>query len=254
MFRMVFSIYLMVVPMGSLLAQQLTIYCEEDPPFQMMGSDGQLTGLTVEITTEIQKRAGNQDAIEMVPWARGYDAVQKRPNTVLFSMSRTAARNPLFHWVGPVLEASYSFYARADSNLVIKNLGDAKKLKRIGVYINDVRDSFLTQAGFKNLDRTTNNMQNFKKLMAGRVDVYASASISIEEEARAAGYKASDVKEVFTFLHFQLYIALSKGTPEGVVKAWSDAFASMQKDGSFARLHRKYYPALPLPGKAITTF
>ena len=254
MLRVVFFVILLVGSMGSLLAQRLTIYCEEDPPLQMMGADGKLTGLIVEIVTEIQKRVGNQDAIEMVPWARGYDAVQKQPNTVLFSVSRTAERNPLFHWIGPELEASYSFYARADSKIVIRTLEEAKKLKRVGVYIDDVRDSFLTQAGFKNLDRTSNNTQNFKKLMAGRLDVYASASISIEDEARVAGYKASEVKKVYTFMRAQLYIVLSKGTPAGVVKAWSEAFASMQKDGSFGSLHRKYYPALPLPGKAITAF
>ena len=250
----VFFVLVAVLPMGSLVAQSLTIYCEDDPPNQMIGVDGKLTGMTVEIAAEIQKRVGNQDPIQLVPWARGYDAILNTPNTLLFSMSRTADRNPLFHWVGPVLESSFSFFSRADSSIVIKTLEDAKRLERVGVYNNDVRDTFLTQAGFKNLDRTNNNIQNFKKLMAGRVDVYASASISIADEARAAGYKASAVKEVFTFMRVQLYIVLSKGTQASVVKAWSEAFAGMRKDGTFARIYRKYYPALPLPGKAITEF
>lgn len=243
-----------IAPMGGAFAQSLTIYCEDDPPNQMLGPDGQLTGMTVEVAAEIKKRIGNQDPIQMVPWARGYDEIQKIPNTVLFSMSRTAERNPLFHWVGPVLESSYGLFAKTDSRIVIRSLDDAKKLKRIGVYNADVRDTFLTQAGFRNLDRTNNNIQNFKKLMGDRIDVYASAPTSIEDEAKAAGFKASDVKNVFTFMHVQLYIALSRETPESTVKAWSDAFASMQKDGSFANIYRKYYPSLPLPGKAITDF
>ncbi len=90
--------------------------------------------------------------------------------------------------------------------------------------------------------------------MAGRIEVYASAPSSFESEAQAAGYKASELKEIFTFMRVQLYIVLSKGTPEGVIKTWSDAFVGMQKDGSFPRLHRKYYPTLSLPGKALKTF
>lgn len=239
---------------GGLLGENLTIYCEDDPPNQIITSDGRLTGMTVEIIREIQQRVGNQDPITVVPWARGFDAVQKNPNTVLFSMSRTAERDPLFHWIGPVLETNYGFYARADSSLSITSLEEAKKLKRIGVYLNDVRDVLLTRAGFTNLDRTSNNIQNVKKVMAGRIEAYASAPGSIESEAQAAGYQASDLKELFTFMRVQLYIVLSRGTPEGVIKTWSDAFAGMQKDGSFARLHRKYYPTLSLPGKAIKAF
>ncbi len=121
---------------GGLLAEKLTIYCEDDPPNQIITSDGRLTGMTVEIVREIQQRVGNQDPITVVPWARGFDAVQKNPNTVLFSMSRTAERNPLFNWIGPVLETSYGFYARADSSLSITSLEEAKGLKRIGVYLN----------------------------------------------------------------------------------------------------------------------
>jgi polar amino acid transport system substrate-binding protein len=250
----VIFMFLAAVPMTLARAESLTIYCEDDPPNQMLGPDGQLTGMSVEITAEIQKRTGNRDPIQLVPWARGYDAVQKVPNTVLFSMSRTAERNAHFHWIGPILESSYAFYARADSTITIRVLEDAKRLRRIGVYNNDVRDTFLTQAGFTNLDRASNNLQNFRKLMAGRLDVYASTPISIEDEARAAGYQATDVKHVFTFMQVQLYIVLSKGTADELVRAWSEAFASLRKDGTFARIHKKYYPSRALPGKAITEF
>jgi polar amino acid transport system substrate-binding protein len=235
-------------------AQGLAIYCEDDPPNQFLAADGKLTGLTVEIVEAIQRRVGTAEPIQLVPWARGYDAALNRPNTVLFSVARTAERNPRFHWVGPVLEMTFSFYARADSALRISSLEDAKRLKRIGVYNNDVRDTFLTQAGFRNLDRTNNNLQNVKKLMAGRIDVYASSPAQIDDEARAAGYKGSDVKEVFAFMRVQLFIVMSRGTPDDVVKAWSGAFAAMQKDGSFATLFRKYYPKLIPPERSTTPF
>jgi polar amino acid transport system substrate-binding protein len=239
---------------GVLTAQSLTICCEDEPPNQFVGPDGLITGMSVDIVTEIQRRIGNQDPIQMMPWARAYDAALKSPDTVLFTVSRTAERNPLFNWVGPVHELCFSFYAKADSPIRIRNLAEARKLRRVGVYLDDVRDTLLTRAGFMNLDRASNNLQNFKKLMAGRIDVFASSPEAIEAEAIQAGFESSAVKHVFTFARVQDYIVLSKGTPEPVVKAWAKAFAGMQKDGSFAGIHRKYYPDQPLPGKAITEF
>jgi polar amino acid transport system substrate-binding protein len=235
-------------------AQSLNIYCEEAPPNQFLGPDGQLTGMCVELVREIQWRVGNADPIQVVPWARGYEEVRSKPNTVLFTMARTAQRNDSFQWVGPILEMSFSFYVRSDSPVKITNLEDAKQLTGIGVYTNDVRDQVLTQAGFTNLERTNNNIQNFKKLMSGRLDAYAGSSISIDGESKDAGYKASDVKSTYTFLKVQLYIAMSKGTPKGVVQAWTSALEGMRKDRTFMKIHRKYYPTAPLPGKAITDF
>ena len=40
----------------------------------------------------------------MIPWSRAYELIQRRPNVVLLQMSRSAERNPLFNWVGPVGE------------------------------------------------------------------------------------------------------------------------------------------------------
>ena len=83
-------------------AQPLIILCENDPPAQFRDVEGNLTGYTVELVREIQKRVGNQDEIKMVPWARGYEMIQKYPDVVLFQMSRSAEREKMFNWVGPV--------------------------------------------------------------------------------------------------------------------------------------------------------
>lgn len=146
------------------------------------------------------------------------------------------------------------FYTQADSRLQLKSLAEAKRPKRIGVYNNDVRDSFLTQAGFRNLDRTNNNVQNVKKLMAGRIEAYASSPVQVDDEARAVGCKGSDLREVFAFRRVQLHVVLSLGTPEETVQSWSNAFSAMQKDGSFEAVFRKYHPKLTPPERSLTAF
>ena len=235
---------------------KLTIYCEEDQPREYINEEGFLSGMAVDIVREIQKRVGNTDKIEMVPWARGYANIQNNPNVVLFSMARNAERDGMFQWVGPIDEISYAFYSRADSKLNIKSLADAKKVKAIGVINDEIRDIYLTGQGFTNLDRVDNTAQNYKKLMSGRIDLMpiSTDKVELESEARELGFKESDFKQGLVFMKIQLYIAVSKDTPPEIVKAWNEALEEMKKDGTFERIYTKTFPEKPLPGPAITDF
>jgi polar amino acid transport system substrate-binding protein len=239
---------------GTAFTQSLKVYTEIDPPNQTQETDGTLSGMAVELVREIQRRVGSTEPIEVVPWARGYLELQTAPNVVLFSTARTGERNPMFKWVGPIDERRYVLYARADSTIQLQSLDDARKLGGIGVYKDDVRDLWLTGKGFRNLDRTIDNVNNVKKLMSGRIDAFPYSTVGIEELANSAGYKAADMKEVLPLFNVQLYIAMSKGIPDTTVRAWSDALTKMKRDKSFERIFKRYYPDQRMPGKAITKF
>ena len=238
----------------ALLAQPLTIYTEVSPPDQFLDAAGKPAGFAVEVVQEIQKRIGNSDPIEFVPWVRGYREIQAKPNVVLFTMARSADRDPLFEWVGPLRESNYLFFVKADSKLVIKSLEDAKKLQAVGVYKEDMRDLYLTKAGFTNLDRSLDESVMMKKLMAGRIDAMAFSREAIKEITSATGFQPSDLRETFSFLKLQIYIAFSKATNAQIVKSWSKALNAMKQDGSFEKIFRKHYPTLPLPGPEAKPF
>ena len=229
-------------------AQQLRLICEDTPPMQFKAPDGSLTGLTVEVVLEIQKRVGNTDPIQMLPWARGLKMLNEEPNTVLFTMARTAERNDLYQWVGPVSEEIMGLYAKADSPLRIKSLDDAKKVRAIGVYRNDIRDQYLTNKGFTNLYRVIEAAQNYKMLMLGRIDLLASS------EGDVAGSKFKGLKMVFPLMTTQMFIAMNQETDPTVVAKWNEALTTMKADGTFKAIYHKYYPDRNLPGPAITKF
>ena len=105
-----------------------------------------------------------------------------------------------------------------------------------------------------NLDRGNNNVLNFKKLMADRIDMLAGSPDEIKSNAELAGYKLSDVKPVFVFLRSQIYIAMSKKIDPAIVLKWNIAMENMKKDGSFKTIFKKYLPKNSLPGPAITKF
>ena len=214
-------------------AQSLTIMAEIAPPAQNKTADGKLGGYAVEVVREIQRRVGNTDPIQEVLWARGYNLLQREPNTVLFTVARTAERDPLFHWVGPIAGINYGLYVRADSGIVISNLEDAKKLATIGTFREDAREQILANAGLTNLERATDNTRNFKKLIAGRIDAMAMSDTAVATIATSAGYKAENVKLALTFAQLEIWIAFSKATPVATVRAWSDALDAMKKDKTF---------------------
>lgn len=252
--RSIASLIALALAGSFLCAQPLTIYTEISPPDQYLDPNGELAGFGHDIVREIQRRTGNTDPIEVVPWIRGYKAIQERPNVVLFSMARSEERDSLFKWVGPLRETAYSFYARADSKSVLKSLEDARGLKWIGVYKEDARDQYLTKQGFTNLDRSIDSQVILKKLMAGRIDCMVETADGIGDLAKAVGFKREDVREVFSFLKVQIYIAFSKAAPTATVKAWSRALQAMKRDGSFERIHRRYFPDAPLPGPTLKPY
>lgn len=240
-------------PLGA-WAQQLTILTEVNPPLQVKLANGEPGGPTVAVVREIQRRLNNTDPIELVPWARGYRAVETQANTALFVMARTASRDAQFQWVGPFTEAAYALYVKSDSNIFLNDLDDAKQLKSIGVYRDDARDQLLTQAGFTNLDRTVDNSANVKKLMLGRVDAIASSTSAIEVLMTSLGFPRNSVRAALPLAKIQTWMAFSKQTPESTVRAWADALEGMKKDKTFDTIMAAGIPGWTPPGKPVTQF
>lgn len=208
--------------------------------------DGRLTGQGVEIAREIMRRTGDTTEVVVMPWARGYETLQTRANTVLLSTSRTAERDGRFHWVGPILRVQWELVGRSGDDIQLSSLEDAKKLDAIGTYINDARDQFLSQKGFTNLDRATSGLLSYKKLLHGRVNAIVSSNLAMASAAEQLQVSPEEFKSLYVIKSMDIYIAISENTPQETVLAWQNAFESMKADGSYERIHKQWYPALPV--------
>lgn len=230
--------------------QGLQILTEEDPPYSLTGADGKPTGYGVEVVSEIQKRVNNRDPIKIYPWARAYNLIKREPGVVVFTMSRTKEREPLFQWVGPIIENSWVFVAKKSSKLKIDSLDDARALPFIGVVRDYAWDKYLTGQGFSNLDRAAEYASNVNKTAMGRIPVFVSANLSYQHELAVQGQKIQDYEVLMEFNKVQMYIAHSKDSDKAMVQAWQSAFDAMKKDGTVARLLKKWIPNASMPGAA----
>ena len=112
------------------------ILTEEFPPYNYT-EDGKIMGISTEIVREILGKMDYQDNIEVLPWSDGYSKIQKEDNIILFSTTRSSARENLFKWVGPLVPNNTVFFARKGSGLSISSMDDARQVKSIGVYKDD---------------------------------------------------------------------------------------------------------------------
>jgi len=223
----------------------LTIYTEVSSTVQIVDANGNLTGGTgAELVWEIQKRIGDSTPIQVVPWARGYKAALETPNVMLFSTGRTAERENLFTWVGPIVNIRYSLVAKKSKNLKLSSLEDVKKLRSIGVVRADVREQLLLSRGFTNLEPVATYSQNVKKSEIDRIDAYASSNLGYGIQMREAGLNPDDYEEIFTISETELYMVFSRGTDPAQIERWKKGYASVVEDGTRKKILEAHYPHL----------
>ncbi len=196
-------------------AQTFRIITEEYPPYNYT-EDGKIKGISTEIVREILKRLGHPDNIEVMEWSRGYNLIQQKDNIILFSTTRTPGRENLFKWVGPLVPNNMVFFAKKGSGISIKSMKDAKKVKSIGVYKDDIGEILLKEKGFTNLDSVMDNIENVQKLVDGEIELWIGNELTGKHMARQLGF-ADKVEPVYDVQKAFMYIAFSKNTPDAVI-------------------------------------
>jgi polar amino acid transport system substrate-binding protein len=232
-------VILVLLSPGLLQAAALQILTEDLPPMNYV-LDGVLTGPSVEMVKEIQRRIGSTEEIKVYPWARAYQIALEEENVVLFGVTHTPNRANKFKWVGPLAVKRDILIAKKGSNLIINSLADAKKVRRIGVLRDDTKEEFLEMHGFTNLEPVSDERKNAQKLMLGRIDLWVFKQPGLKTVCDLAGVDDSDMEEVFHLRETKLDIAFSLKTPDAIVEQWRAAFADMVADGTVAAIRRKW--------------
>lgn len=232
------ALCLMLAAGGSQAAEPLTLklLTEDYPPFNMQASGGQISGSATDIVRELMQRSAIRYSIELLPWLRAYNRAVLEPNTCVYSTTRTDQREGQFKWVGPVAENPWVLYARSDTPRVLNNLEDARRY-RLGGYAGDAVAQYLIARNF-DVDLANSDVQNVRKLQAGRIDYWATGKyIGAQLVARE---KAANLKPILTFNTTFMYLACYLGISDQLVGQLNDTLRKMQKDGTVAKINARY--------------
>lgn len=240
--RFLFFALILTAAHGQLTyAQDLQILTTEIPPIAFT-KDGKVTGFCTEVVEDIQRRLNNHASIQVLPWKRAYQMAQERPNTALYCTMRTAERENLFKWVGPVTTSQTNFYAKSGSTIRINNLEDAKKQGPILIPRGFYSYQYLQGLGFQNLEAVDSAQIMLKMLLAGRRSLMVLDSQLLPSLLEKINARPEEVEMIQTALTTRSYVAFSKATADETVAKWQSALDQMKREGSFQRLHKNWFP------------
>lgn len=218
-------------------AGNITVMTEEWAPYNYE-KEGKVKGISTEVVKAIQKRAGNDDPIIIQSWGRSYQVLEQKPNHALFSMSRLPQREALFKWVGPIADNETYFFKKKGSDIDIKNLEDAKKVKLIGAGAETNVDFIeLKSKGFTNLSTLDTQSNPINLVVNNRVDLGGSNPLTALFHLKKNNFPLDSIVntgvQVFSV---PLYIAFSLETSDEVIKKWQDALDSLKASGEFDKI------------------
>lgn len=221
--------------------QPLKLYTEEWPPVSFASSGGP-DGFAVQLVSLLQRRTGQAGMIQVVPFARGFQAVQQEPNVVYFTLGWTPEREQQLHLLGPVLTVDtwlWGWRGRAPAKPL--SIMQAKQLKLV-TGRQTVNEALLQRLGFESLQKVASPSQAIRMLQAGRVDLWCNSSIAVPEVLRRMGLPEDSLVRLTRLESTPLYLAFSRGTAADTLAAWEQGLLSLQRDGTLSSLYKTWLP------------
>ncbi len=210
-------------------AEKIRILTEDYPPFNYVDTNGKVIGQSTEVMKSIMGKLGQDINIEVMPWAQAYQLTQTDPGTALYSVARTAEREHLFMWVGPIGAYENWLYAKKGSGVHVSTLEDAKAVRAIAAVKDEAGQQKLAGLGFINFVFTDATADGLKKLDAGDVDLWLGTREDVELVAKKAGVNPDNLEPVVFVLKLDLYLAFNKNTAFSTVDSWQKALDSLKK-------------------------
>jgi polar amino acid transport system substrate-binding protein len=214
------------------------------PPYNFV-VDGKLQGISVDILSEVLKdmmgAKRNVEAVEVNPWARAYNEVQKKENIMLFSTTRIPEREAMFKWVGPIVSTNNSLIAKKSSKIKINSPQDIEKYK-IGVVTDDVAD-LLVQSLIKDkskISRASQIEHITLQLEPDRVNVIGFESTGLAWEMKKMGLNPNDYETVYVLKEGDLYFTFSKETPDSLIVAMQASLDKLKSLPLYQEIVKKY--------------
>jgi len=154
----------------------------------------------------------------------------------LFSTARTAEREGLFKWVGPIASNEWVLFSKGDSSIQLNSLDDARRY-RIGGYKGDAKTQFLLDRGLE-VQTALRDSENVKKLERGQIDLWMTSNQAGRFVARQKGL--GDLRVVQNRHTADLYLALNLQTPDELVQKLQNALDSLRAEGALRSIEARY--------------
>ncbi|MDE1463418.1 substrate-binding periplasmic protein [Spartinivicinus poritis] len=211
---------------------KLTFITEAYPPYNFV-EEGLLRGIAVDLliaAIQLQSITLKRKNIKIYPWARGYQKLLKGPNIILFSTTRTAARESLFKWAGPISPTRIVLIAAKTRKIKITSKLDTHNYI-IGGIRDDVGEQLVLATGYpRNKFISQANANSIVNMLAKqRIDLWAYEEYVGNWFIKQNKLGVEDFETVFLLKEAHLYFAFSKDVDNNLVNLLQQGIDKVKK-------------------------
>lgn len=216
------------------------------PPYIRDNAPQPPTGVAAEIVDTAFQRMHRPVAFEFLPFRRALAYLSEGTSDALFTLRKTPERERHYHYSRlPLLQQDVVVFARTGATL--RFTGDLRQLTghAIGVVhrtsYGAAFDALSAAGQFRKLEFSASHEMNFRKLLGGRMDVVICSrevGLAIVRELGAS----QKIKVMGPPVgRYDSYLVFNKKTvAPALVADFDQQIVEMEKDGTLARLRRKY--------------
>lgn len=213
------------------------VVTDQFPPYSYLHK-GHLTGVAVDIVSELIHRTGYPGKIVVRPWERVLKHAGEQQK-MLFPFTRRPYREKQYKWIGPILDDRFVVSVPASDTKIYQTMADVRTL-RIGVVRSTPTEARLRMLEFPHIQPVSAEMLNAKKLIVGqRIDAWYSSWLIMKHTIRMAELDERKIRIAVDDANVHMYIGASLGIPDEIVNRWQHHFDDMRADGTYARILKK---------------
>lgn len=234
-----FAVCLLYFLTFSACAADLNLLTDNHPPLHFQ-QGGELTGFGVDVVRTLAERTGDRVHLQQLPFLRALHVASSEPATGVFTVLRTAERDGLYQWVGPLLDVETALYSADSTRQPVRSLLEAGSHGAIAVPRKWLAYNYLQKQGLDNLYGVETPEQMMRLARLGRADYVVADTLSIATLAREEGVPPSQLHYQIPLMRQGSYIAFSLKTDAHQVARWQLALDQMRQDGSLERLKQRW--------------
>jgi len=234
-----FAIMFILLPSLLLKAETIVLTSVDSPPYEFAVPQDGLRGFDVEVIEAAFNRSQVLTEFKFSPWKRGLEQVKLGIVTGIFSCGFRAEREAFIIYSAPISRQTDGYFVRSNfDDFEPTSLQAAKDLK-IATVLGWTQVNTMADVGATVLEYRTVELI-FRDLLKGLINY---AYLPLEGPIfKAKQLGQSNKFRFIKVLEKDLHICFSKKWPniEELVKKFNKGLISVQKDGTYKRIHDRY--------------
>ncbi|MBB2486954.1 transporter substrate-binding domain-containing protein [Mitsuaria sp. WAJ17] len=214
---------------------------EDVPPFSYLDG-GRFVGLANEVLDRVAAQSGLRVQRSIQPFARGLKTVEDLPNSFLYVVVRTPAREPLYRWVGPLDDCDVVVLTLRSSGMEFSPHAADARVLRIGVVKGSPAGKMVREAGMpeRSIYQTPGSETSTRMLYAGHLDMVAGLSLPYQHQASRLGLDAGQLTVAHVLQKgYGCYFAFNRQVNEALFRRFAAAFETLRSSGELKTLQER---------------